>query len=162
MYTNVVQHCNCQSQDNFSTLNITLTFRKCSRHICNLPSADCNTSPVCWGQIIHDQESSHTLPIKEDTLPVCRKCNSVIATLFTLIEQSQETNLQASSCRLMYITKRITFDQDSDHTLPIRVDTLPACQKRNLVNGDSNAFHTYWAFTRDKFATFQLQGATHY
>ena len=25
MYTNVVQHCNCQSQNNFSTLNITLT-----------------------------------------------------------------------------------------------------------------------------------------
>ena len=25
MYTNVVQHYNCQSQDNFSTLNITLT-----------------------------------------------------------------------------------------------------------------------------------------
>ena len=24
MYTNVVKHCNCQSQDNFSTLNITL------------------------------------------------------------------------------------------------------------------------------------------
>ena len=24
MYTNIVQHCNCQSQDNFSTLNITL------------------------------------------------------------------------------------------------------------------------------------------
>ena len=25
MYTNVKQHCNCQSQNNFSTLNITLT-----------------------------------------------------------------------------------------------------------------------------------------
>ena len=24
MYTNVLQHCNCQSQDNFLTLNITL------------------------------------------------------------------------------------------------------------------------------------------
>ena len=24
MYTNVKQHCNCQSQNNFSTLNITL------------------------------------------------------------------------------------------------------------------------------------------
>ena len=31
MYTNVVQHCNCQSQNNFLTLNITL--RKCiKRH----------------------------------------------------------------------------------------------------------------------------------
>ena len=25
MYTNIVQHYNCQSQDNFSTLNITLS-----------------------------------------------------------------------------------------------------------------------------------------
>ena len=26
MYTNIEQHCNCQSQDNFSTLNITLNW----------------------------------------------------------------------------------------------------------------------------------------
>ena len=30
MYTNEKQHCNCQSQDNFSTLNITL----CDEGIC--------------------------------------------------------------------------------------------------------------------------------
>ena len=29
MYTNVVKHCNCQSQDHFSTLNITL--RSCKK-----------------------------------------------------------------------------------------------------------------------------------
>ena len=30
MYTNVKQHCNCQSQDNFSTLNITLSEKRCT------------------------------------------------------------------------------------------------------------------------------------
>ena len=32
MYTNVKQHCNCQSQDNFSTLNINLSLESCKLH----------------------------------------------------------------------------------------------------------------------------------
>ena len=48
MYTNVVNHCNCQSQDNLSTLNITLTLRMHTRNYCRSPPKS-----VYQGDAIH-------------------------------------------------------------------------------------------------------------
>ena len=34
----------------------------------HLPAGVYYTLVICWGQITHDQDTSHTIPIREDTL----------------------------------------------------------------------------------------------
>ena len=68
MYTNVVQHCNCQFQDNFSTLNITLRFM-----IWNLDAIF---------NVYHDYDDNHgkqkILLLNNSTKFACNDTNSFI------------------------------------------------------------------------------------
>ena len=62
MYTNVVQHCNCRSQDNFSTLNITLMVCKTTEMLQNRPN-------LCFGWPLILVSTSFGIENKHEKIP---------------------------------------------------------------------------------------------